>query len=620
VQTGDPKQVTVKKIASGLAEPLGIKVVGKTIYVLQKQELTKLVDFNGDEIIDEYYAVANGWGVTNNFHEFAFGLAYKDGYFYGNLATAIDPGGKSSKTQNIDRGRTIKIDAKTGKFEFIAAGLRTPNGIGKNAKGELFITDNQGDWLPSCKLMELTPGAFYGNRSVDPIGTKTFKDTQPVCWFPQGEIGNSTSQPAPFEFGPYKGQMIVGDVTHGGLKRIQMERVNGRYQGTVFRMTQGLEAGINRVVVGPDKAIYVGGIGSTGNWGQEGKERYGLQRLAYNGKVTFEMLSFKPMKNGVEIEFTEPVDANQPLVRSDFILSTWKYVPTNEYGGPKTSIVTPKLKSVSMDASRKKMFLEFDGMEDGRVVYVKLPTELRGKSGQLLWSTEAWSTVNAVPNRKGIANPVALQDNHEDLTATEKAEGFQTLFNGKDTDKWRGYRRDKMPKGWVIADGNLTYIPGIEGGDLVTKEQYGDFELRLDWKIQAGGNSGIMYRSRETKGAPYETATEMQVLDDAKHNDGKNPVTSSGSCYALYAPTKKVVNPATTWNYVRIVAKGSKIEHWLNGVLVVSFDTTSEDFKNKIKNSKFNDWPEFAKYLSGHIALQDHGDLVAYRNIRIKKL
>ena len=621
-QSGDPSQVKIRRIATGLAEPLGIKIVGKDIYVSQKQEITRLRDLDGDGMIDEYYALANGFGVTSNFHEFTFGLVFDKGYLYANLAIGIDAGGRSTAEQNIDRGRTVKVNIKTGDYEFISSGLRTPNGIGKNAKGEIFITDNQGDWLPSCKLIELTPGSFYGNRSVDPNGTKGLKEVLPVCWFPQGEIGNSTSQPAPFEYGPYKGQMIVGDVTHGGLKRIFMERINGRYQGTAFRMTQGLESGINRVVVGPDKAIYVGGIGSTGNWGQEGKERFGLQRLAYNGKTAFEMLAIRPMKNGAEVELTKPMkDNGLPLYLSDYFVSSWTYVPENTYGGPKVDEKRLDVKSVSISKDRKRLFLEFDGEASNRIVYFKLPSELQSVDGDLLWSTEAWSTVNSVPNRVGKVAPTIAVATRSVLSAEEKALGFQFLFDGTSLSAFRAYNKKEMPKGWVIADGVMAYVPGVEGGDIVSRDQFTDFDLRLDWKIAEGGNSGIMTHVKEMEGAAtFQSGIEMQVLDNDRHGDGKNPLTSAGSAYGLYAPTQKVCLQANEWNSARIVSKGSHVEHWLNGVKIVEYEKDSADFKEKLAKSKFKDWKDFAKYSVGHIAFQDHGDVVAYRNIRIRKL
>ena len=621
VQTGDPSKVVVKRIAAGLSEPLGIEVIGNDIFVAQKQEITRLRDTDKDGIIDEYYALSSGFGVTPNFHEFTFGFNRKGDYLYTNLALGINTGGRSTDGQNFDRGRVMKTNIKTGDYEFIARGLRTPNGTGMNGKGELFITDNQGDWLPSCKLLEVIPGAFYGNRSVEFEALKGIKELAPAVWFPQGEIGNSVSQPGPFEYGPYKGQMMAGDVTYGGLRRIFLEKVNGRYQGTVFRLTQGLEAGINRVVVGPDKAMYVGGIGSTGNWGQEGKERYGLQRLAYNGKMTFEMLKVLPAQNGAEIEFTEPVQDNLlPEILSEWEVRHWHYVPTIEYGGPKVGEERLPVKSVTWNKTRTKVFLEFTGVKPEDVIYFRLPMSLRGADGQMMWANEAWSTVNVIPNRVGKVAPSEAAADFNSLSPEEKAAGFELLFDGKNIEKWRKYRGEGVPKGWQVADQALVFIPGLEGGDLTTKEQYGDFELRLDWRVQAGGNSGIMLRSRETRGASYETATECQVLDDAKHKDGKNPLTSAGSAYGLYAPAKKMVNPANTWNHLRVIYKGAHVEHWLNGVKIVEYEVGSPDFLERLGKSKFKGWPEYAKYTSGHIVLQDHGDLVAYKNIRIRKL
>jgi len=207
----------------------------------------------------------------------------------------------------------------------------------------------------------------------------------------------------------------------------------------------------------------------------------------------------------------------------------------------------------------------------------------------------------------------ALQDNT--LTEEEKTAGWKLLFDGKTTDGWKGYKKDKPGAGWQVVDGVLTLTKG--GGDICTVEEFGDFELKADWKIAPKGNSGIMYRVAETRGAPYETGPEYQVLDDAGHGDGKNPLTSAGSIYAVYAPAKKVVKPAGEWNQTRIVAKGTKIEHWLNGEKVCEAVIGSEDWNACVAKSKWAKVPTYGKETKGKIDLQDHGDKVEYKNIKV---
>lgn len=618
VQDDYPYNLKVKHVAAGLAEPLGLKVVDGKIYVLQKQELTLLIDHDGDEIVDEYYAVANGWGVTANFHEFAFGLIYHNNRFYATLATAINPGGSSTKPQNPDRGKVIEI-AKDGTYRFIADGLRTPNGIGFGYNGDIYVTDNQGDWLPSSKVLLVKEGAFYGSYSVNPelIGKRT--EMPPVVWLPQGEIGNSPSQPAPLNLGPYRNQMIHGDVTHGGLKRVFVEDIEGVRQGCVFRFTQGLEAGINRICWGPDGALYVGGIGSTGNWGQEGKERFGLQRLKYNAKSVFEPLACRAFTNGMEIELTEPLMNGMGERPADYLVKTWKYVPTEAYGGPKIDERELKVKSVTISPDRRKVFLELPDLREGYVVYFKLNRGLASQLDQELWTTEGWYTLNRIPkNKMGRIAPKETPMNQ--LTEEEKKQGFELLFDGKTIDKWRAWRGTSVPAGWSATDGELRFTPGRGGGDIATIEQYGDFELRLEWKVSPGGNSGIMFRATEDKNYPWETGPEMQVLDDDLHPDGRNPLTSAGSNYALHARKRDVVRPANEWNEVRIIVKGDDVEYWLNGYCVVKYTINSPEWKQLVAKSKFANMPDYGQRKVGHIVLQDHGDLVAYRNIRIRKL
>lgn len=404
VTSGDTNQITTKVIATGLAEPLGLKVVTDRLFVLQKQELTELVDNNGDEIIDEYRTICNAWGVTANFHEFAFGLEYIDGFFYAALAVGIMPGGKSANPQNKDRGKIIKIGLD-GRYEVWATGLRTPNTVGIGVDRELFVCDNQGDWLPSCKLMHVQKGKFFNNYSVEPERYGKDQVTQPVAWFPQGEIGNSTSQPIALDWGPYKGQMLVGDVHYGGLQRVFVEKVNGAYQGAAIRFCQGLEGGTNRLRYGPDGALYIGMVGSNGNWGQYGKKWYGLQRMVYTAKSTFDILSMSARANGFEITFTEPLKAGFGDKAADYAIEQWKYVPTMGYGGPKVDQKSLDVTHLTVSADRRKVFIGLDGLKEGHVVYLKANYDRVQSALGGLWTTEAWYTLNAIPETAGPPAP-----------------------------------------------------------------------------------------------------------------------------------------------------------------------------------------------------------------------
>ncbi len=204
------------------------------------------------------------------------------------------------------------------------------------------------------------------------------------------------------------------------------------------------------------------------------------------------------------------------------------------------------------------------------------------------------------------------------LSADEQAQGWRLLFDGKSTAGWRAYRADSMPAGWQVVDGALTRVG--RAGDILTREQFANFELTLDWKIAEGGNSGIMYRVSEDDDADYWSGPEMQVLDDERHPDAHSRLTAAGSDYGIYASPAGVVNPAGTWNRVRIVVNRNHVEHWLNGLKVVEYELGSDDWTERVAASKFAPHPHYGRNKSGYIALQDHGDWVAYRNIKIRVL
>ncbi|MCG3198044.1 MAG: hypothetical protein GHCLOJNM_02538 [bacterium] len=219
------------------------------------------------------------------------------------------------------------------------------------------------------------------------------------------------------------------------------------------------------------------------------------------------------------------------------------------------------------------------------------------------------------------AEPPLAATGQAQLSDAEAAEGWKLLFDGATTAGWRGYRGQTFPtKGWDIQDGALHCMPRGQGGDLITQDQFTNFELRFEWKAAPGANSGVMYRVAETDEYSFMTGPEYQVLDDEKHPDGENALTSAASLYALYSPENKTLKPVGEFNEGRIILNGAHVEHWLNGQKVVEAELGSEDWNTRIANSKFKDWERFSKMPSGHIALQDHGDEVWYRNIRIKQL
>jgi len=225
----------------------------------------------------------------------------------------------------------------------------------------------------------------------------------------------------------------------------------------------------------------------------------------------------------------------------------------------------------------------------------------------------------------GVARPVAAEQLNT-LTAEEKAAGWRLLFDGRTTAGWRGYRSDKMPASWKVQDGSLLSRrgPGESAGDIVTVDQYGDFELSLEWKMTKGNNSGVIYRATEEYDNVWESGAEYQILDNTGHMDGLNPLSSAGACYAVFPPAKAATRPVGQWNQARIVARGKHVEHWLNGEKLLEYEVDSTNWRAHVKTSKFfltaygrGNWGRAPK---GHIALQDYGGAIEYRNLKIRSI
>ena len=196
---------------------------------------------------------------------------------------------------------------------------------------------------------------------------------------------------------------------------------------------------------------------------------------------------------------------------------------------------------------------------------------------------------------------------------------WRVLFDGKNLDHWRGYKSDKLPAGWRIADGTLTKDGRVE--DIVSRDEFGNFELEMDWRIGEAGNSGIFYRGTEEYDHIYWSAPEYQLLDDVKGEDNKTRFTCAGAVYAVFPSPAGHLKPVGQWNAARIVANGAHVEHWLNGVKLVEYEIGSPVWEAMVDSSKFAVYPHYGRAARGHIAMQgDHAGALAFRSIRIREL
>ena len=205
------------------------------------------------------------------------------------------------------------------------------------------------------------------------------------------------------------------------------------------------------------------------------------------------------------------------------------------------------------------------------------------------------------------------------LTEAERAAGWRLLFDGTQPTSWRPYKGQSVPGGWVAENGVLTKHQSTD--DILTRDQFGDFELAFDWKLPPGGNAGVFYRGTEEYDHVYWSAPEYQLLDDAHHADGRDRLTSAGAAYALYPSPAGIVKLGGEWNSSTLVVKGPHVEHWLNGVKVVEYELWSPDWEARVKASKFKDWPNYGRAKRGYIAIQgDHEGELQLRNIRIREI
>jgi len=203
-------------------------------------------------------------------------------------------------------------------------------------------------------------------------------------------------------------------------------------------------------------------------------------------------------------------------------------------------------------------------------------------------------------------------------TASEKDNGWRSLFDGRTTAGWRGFRQQQMPSGWQVVDGALTRV--ARATDIVTVDEFGDFELTAEWKLPPNGNSGIFYRVTEDDDVMWHVAPEFQLIDNAYDKEPLKPVQLAGANYDLHPPSRDATRPIGSWNEARLLVRGAHVEHWLNGAKVVEYELWTPDWERRVRGSKFRDFPRYARARRGHIGLQEHDARVAFRNIRIREL
>ncbi len=395
------------RFAAGLHEPLGAYWSGRSLYVAQRGELTRLIDEDGDDVADLYECASEPWGLSGNYHEFAFGPE-PDGR--GRLWVTLGLGfcGSLGKSLAPWRGWAIII-GEDGAIEPMCGGLWAPNGLGANAEGDMFATDNQGDWVGTCKLAHLERGSWHGHPAgtdwyagaglAPPEGERSFKP--PAVWFPYGRMGQSASDilldSTGGAFGPFAGQLFVGDQMNAAVMRVDLERVGGAWQGACFPFREGFACGVNRMCFGTDGSMFAG-LTNRG-WGSLGGRSSGLERLRYTGTVPFEILRMRARPDGFELEFTRPADPATAGRPESYGLSSFTYQRFERYGSPETDRRDLAIVSAAAAPDGRTVRLAVAGLRPG-YVHELHAGGVRSAEGEPLLHAEAYYTLNAIPEAR----------------------------------------------------------------------------------------------------------------------------------------------------------------------------------------------------------------------------
>lgn len=430
---GEEAPVTYKRFATALHEPLGLIYQNKSFYTAQRSELTRITDTDGDEVADEYLTVAKGWGTTGNYHEYAFGPKLDgDGNMW--LTLNIGMGFKPDHKQRIIkdtvlgvgqarwRGWGMKLNAK-GELIPMCAGMRSPSGLGANRAGDMFYTDQQGNWVGTNSLHHMRKGAFFhhvdalasqslpgspisGVKEIPaglplPEAVKRMKQLKPpAVWFPYKKVGQSTTDimldDSKGKFGPFDGQLFVGEFTLASISRVFLEKINGEYQGACFPFREGFASAVLRMVQGVDGSMFVG-LSNRG-WSSLGEASYGLQRLVWNGKTPFEIKEMRAQPDGFELVFTKPVDTKTATDPKSYAMNSYTYRYHATYGSDEILKQPLVISSAKVSKDGLNVRLKVAGLREMFVheLSAKGVRSAEDKSQSLLHS-QAYYTLNQIP-------------------------------------------------------------------------------------------------------------------------------------------------------------------------------------------------------------------------------
>ncbi len=414
----DPAKARFTRYAHGLHEVLGLAYRDGWLYVVHRPDVTRIKDTNGDGKADVFEVVSQGWEMSGDYHEYAFGSRFDR---EGNLWIALCLTGSFSSDAKF-RGWALRM-SPDGKMVPVTSGIRSPGGVGINAAGDVFYTDNQGPWNGSCGLKQLTVGGFVGHpggfrwynepeaKFLGPApaqpksGGRMMTEAQripqlvPTCvFFPYGKMGQSAAgidcDLSSGKFGPFQSQLFVGDQTHSTVMRVFLEKVNDRYQGACFPFRQGFSSGIVPIRFGLDGSLLTGSTNR--GWGSRGSKPWAVERLVWTGRVPFEIQEMRVKPDGFELIFTQPVDRETAREPQSYSLKTYTYIYQAAYGSPEVDQTTPAIKSATVTADGKSVRLVVDGLQIGHI-HELAAAGIRSAEGRQLLHPQAYYTLNYLP-------------------------------------------------------------------------------------------------------------------------------------------------------------------------------------------------------------------------------